>query len=228
MLSTSTSWLVLTLCWIASTEAGRLAAPRMIRCRKLLPVGNQGGFRVAGSTMKDSVKLAVLYTTGSEPDWPDALDPYTGTFTYYGDNRRPGRALEGTPSRGNLLLSRVFARAHGDAAARVKVPPFLLFDKPGTGRDVRFRGLLAPGSDRLSGEEDLVAVWRTTGGVRFQNYQARFTVLDTPSVTRAWIDELVAGRPLGSACPAAWRAWAERGHVCAAARAAHGHRPAPR
>jgi len=178
---------------------------------KLLPVGNQGGFRVAGSTMKDSVKLAVLYTTGSEPDWPDALDPYTGTFTYYGDNRRPGRALEGTPSRGNLLLSRVFARAHGDAAARVKVPPFLLFDKPGTGRDVRFRGLLAPGSDRLSGEEDLVAVWRTTGGVRFQNYQARFTVLDTPSVTRAWIDELVAGRPLGSACPAAWRAWAERG-----------------
>ena len=77
---------------------------------KLLPVGNQGGFRVAGSTTKDSVKLAVLYTTGEEPDWPDALNPYTGTFTYYGDNRRPGRALENTPSRGNLLLSRVFAR----------------------------------------------------------------------------------------------------------------------
>ena len=178
---------------------------------KLLPVGNQGGFRPAGSPTKNSVKLAVLYTTGEEADWPDALDPYTGTFTYYGDNRRPGRALEDTPNRGNLLLSKVFAWAHGDAAARAKVPPFLLFDKPGGGRDVRFRGLLAPGSNRLSGEEDLVAVWRTTSGVRFQNYQARFTVLKTPSVTRAWIDQLMAGQPLGSHCPAVWRAWVERG-----------------
>jgi hypothetical protein len=174
-----------------------------------LRVGNQGGFRPAGSPKKDSVKLAVLYTTGSEPDWPVALDPYTGTFTYYGDNRQPGQALEST--MGNLLLRKAFAWAHGDAAARAKVPPFLLFDKPGTRRDVRFRGLLAPGSDRLSGEEDLVAVWRTTKGVRFQNYRARFTVLDTPAITRAWIDQLMAGEPLGSHCPAAWRAWMELG-----------------
>jgi hypothetical protein len=178
---------------------------------KLLPVGNQGGFRPAGSPTRNLVKLAVLYTTGQEPDWPDSLDPYTGAFTYYGDNRRPGRRLEDTPNKGNLLLSRVFAWAHGDAAARAKVPPFLLFDKPGGGRDVRFRGLLAPGSDRLSGEEDLVAVWRTTSDDRFQNYQARFTVLNTPSVTRAWIDQLVAGQRLGSHCPAVWRAWVERG-----------------
>lgn len=176
---------------------------------KLLPVGNQGGFRLAGSAKKDTVKLAVLYTTGSEPDWPDALDPYTGTFTYYGDNRKPGRALESTT--GNLLLTKAFDWAHGDAAMRAKVPPFLLFDKPGMGRDVRFRGLLAPGSDRLSGEEDLVAVWRTTKGDRFQNYRARFTVLDTAAVTRAWIDQLMAGEPLSSHCPAAWRAWAQLG-----------------
>jgi hypothetical protein len=178
---------------------------------RLLPVGNQGGFRPAGSPTRDSVKLAVLYTTGSEPDWPDSLDPYTGTFTYYGDNRRPGRALEDTPNRGNLLLRKAFARAHADAAARAKVPPFLLFDRPGSGRDVRFRGVLAPGSDRLSGEEDLVAVWRTTTGVRFQNYRARFTVLDVPAVTRAWIDQLMSGEPLGSHCPAAWRAWVDFG-----------------
>jgi hypothetical protein len=160
---------------------------------KLLPVGNQGGFRPAGSPTRNSVKLAVLYTTGEEADWPDTLDPYTGTFTYYGDNRRPGSALEDTPNRGNLLLSRVFAWAHGDAAARAKVPPFLLFDKPGGGRDVRFRGLLAPGSNRLSGEEDLVAVWRTTSGVRFQNCQAQFTVLDTP-LGHARLDRPARGR----------------------------------
>jgi hypothetical protein len=178
---------------------------------KLLPVGNQGGFRIAGSTVKDMVKLVALLSTGSEPDWPDALDPYTGTFTYYGDNRKPGRALEDTPNKGNLLLSRVFTSAHSDATARIRVPPFFLFDQTGTGRDVRFRGVLAPGSDRLSGEEDLVAVWRTTGGVRFQNYRSRFTVLDVPVVTRGWINELVAGQVVGSHCPAAWRAWIESG-----------------
>ncbi len=48
---------------------------------RLLPgVGNQGGFRAAGSPLKDAVKLVVLYTSGAEPDWPDALGPYTGAF----------------------------------------------------------------------------------------------------------------------------------------------------
>jgi hypothetical protein len=46
---------------------------------KLLPVGDQGGFRAHGRTVQDSVKLVVLYTSGAEPDWPDVLDPYTGT-----------------------------------------------------------------------------------------------------------------------------------------------------
>jgi hypothetical protein len=176
---------------------------------KLLPVGNQGGFRMSGSPRRDSVKVAVLYTSGAEPDWPDALDPHAGVFTYFGDNRSPGRVLEDTPRGGNLLLSRAFARAHGDQSDRARVTPFLLFDKPGGGRDVRFRGLLAPGSDRLSGEEDLVAVWRTTRGERFQNYRAHFTVLNVPVVTRAWITQLLDGYPLGSESPLAWRAWVE-------------------
>ena len=174
---------------------------------KLLPVGNQGGFRKAGSTAKNAVKMVVLYSSGAEPDWPDALDPYTGVYTYYGDNRSPGRGLEDTPKHGNLLLSRVFDWAHGDAVTRAKVPPFFLFDKYGSGRDVRFRGLLAPGADRLSGEEDLVAIWRTTNGQRFQNYRSRFTVLDIPVVSRAWIKQLQEGDPLGSECPEAWRIW---------------------
>ena len=178
---------------------------------KLLPVGNQGGFRTHGRTVQDAVKLVVLYTSGAEPDWPDALDAYTGTFTYFGDNRNPGRALHDTPKKGNLLLSRVFERAHTGEAGRGQVPPFLLFDKPGPGRDVRFRGLLAPGSDRVSGEEDLVAVWRTTGGQRFQNYRARFTVLNVASVSQAWMSQVAAGEPLGTECPDAWRTWVETG-----------------
>lgn len=179
---------------------------------KLLPgVGNQGGFRAMGKPAQDAVRLVVLYTSGAEPDWPDELDPYTGTFTYFGDNRSPGRELHDTPRRGNMLLRKVFERAHAGRAERERVPPFLLFDKPGGGRDVRFRGLLAPGTDRTSGEEDLVAVWRATGGQRFQNYRARFTVLDTSSVTRQWLTELAAGEPLGPHCPPAWQKWAETG-----------------
>jgi hypothetical protein len=178
---------------------------------RLLPVGNQGGFRTHGRPAKDAVKLAVLYTSGAEPDWPDALDLHSGTFTYFGDNRAPGRELHDTPRKGNLLLSRVFEWAHQDAAGRQRVPPFLLFDKAGPGRDVRFRGLLAPGTSRLSGQEDLVAVWRTTKGQRFQNYRAVFTVLDVACVPREWINQVLAGDPLGGACPPPWRAWVRTG-----------------
>jgi hypothetical protein len=178
---------------------------------RLLPVGNQGGFRTYGRPAKDAVQLAVLYTSGAEPDWPDSLDVHTGVFTYFGDNRSPGRELHDTPRKGNLLLSRVFERAHQDAAARAQVPPFLLFHKAGPGRDVRFRGLLAPGSSRLSGQEDLVAVWRTTRGQRFQNYRATFTVLDELRIPRTWINQIVAGDPLASECPAVWRTWVDTG-----------------
>ncbi len=179
---------------------------------RLLPgVGNQGGFRMVGRPVRDTVKLVVLYTSGAEPDWPDALDPYTGTFTYFGDNRSPGRDLHDTPRKGNLLLRQSFERAHAGPVGREQVPPFLLFDKPGTGRSVRFRGLLAPGSARLSSEEDLVAVWRTTKGQRFQNYRAQFTVLNAPSVSRAWIHQIVAGEPLGRNCPDVWRSWVKSG-----------------
>ncbi|WP_179789907.1 hypothetical protein [Actinopolymorpha rutila] len=46
--------------------------------QRLLPVGNQGGFRFARSSKREGVKLAVLYTSGRSPDWPDILDEKTG------------------------------------------------------------------------------------------------------------------------------------------------------
>src|SRR5215207_9648114 len=75
---------------------------------RMLPVGNQGGFRYAGSPRQGSVRLAVLYTTAAEPDWPDVLDPQTGVFTYYGDNRSPGHELHDTRRWGNVLLRDTF------------------------------------------------------------------------------------------------------------------------
>jgi Restriction endonuclease AspBHI N-terminal len=79
---------------------------------RLIPVGNAGGFRYKGSSQ--APRLIALYTTGAEDDWPDSLDPATSVFTYYGDNRKPGRDLLDTPRHGNEILQRTFARAHGD------------------------------------------------------------------------------------------------------------------
>lgn len=175
--------------------------------QRLLPVGNQGGFRFKGSVQRNDVRLVVLYTSGAESDWPDRIDPVTGDFTYFGDNRQPGKELLDTQRGGNLLLQRTFEMARGDAQSRVLVPPFFLFERAGRRRDVVFRGLLAPGSDRLSPEEELVAVWRTTRERRFQNYMAHFTVLKVEKIEREWLDEILGGDPLGPHCPRQWRSW---------------------
>ncbi|QEV07807.1 restriction endonuclease [Streptomyces prasinus] len=179
---------------------------------KLLPgTGNQGGFRYAGSPAKGTVRLAVLYTSGGAVDWPDHLDAETGTFTYYGDNRTPGKGLHETPRKGNVLLRDAFARSHGSAHERASsVPPFLLFEKAAPGRAVRFRGLLAPGGPTLAPDDELSAIWRTTGTQRFQNYRSRFTVLDHARIPRTWIRHVLAGgNPLEGECPEAWRTWIE-------------------
>ncbi|QYA95346.1 restriction endonuclease [Streptomyces anulatus] len=174
-------------------------------------VGNQGGFRYSGSPAKGTVKLAVLYTSGSNVDWPDHLDIETGTFTYYGDNKKPGQSLHDTPRSGNVLLRDVFAASHGIADDRARVPPFFLFEKAGSsGRAVRFRGLLAPGGPTLTSDDELSAIWRATAGLRFQNYRSHFTVLDHNRIQRSWIQHLLAGGdPLGDECPEVWRAWVE-------------------
>lgn len=124
--------------------------------QRLLPVGNQGGFRYKGSP-RAGVRLVVLYTSGEDAEWPDSLDPFTGTFTYFGDNKAPGRDLHDTQRRGNLILQQVFELAHGDAASRSAVPPILVFSKGGRGRDVVFRGLAIPGSPTVPPGDDLVA-----------------------------------------------------------------------
>lgn len=177
----------------------------------LLPVGNQGGFRYKGSPARGDVRLVVLYTSGHNIDWPDELDVTTGTFTYYGDNRNPGRELHDTQRKGNIILRDAFANAAGGPGERALVPPFLLFEKASAeGRDVRFRGLLAPGSPLILVDEQLVAIWRNRSGQRFQNYRATFTVLDESVVSRTWIDHVLAGRPDVGA-PRAWMRWVDGG-----------------
>jgi hypothetical protein len=79
------------------------------------------------------------------------------------------------------------------------------------GRDVVFRGLAAPGAEALMPMDDLVAVWKTKEGSRFQNYRAVLTLLDCETISRQWIEGLRPGATLGQGCPDAWRLWVERG-----------------
>lgn len=174
---------------------------------KLLSVSNQGGFRYVGNFAANKLKAVVLYSSMDDVDWPDFLDEETGIFHYYGDNKKPGRELHDTPRKGNLLLKKIFDDAHSPSGDRKGVPPIFIFTKAGTRRDVIFKGLAVPGAGSVSFTEDLVAIWKTYSGSRFQNYRAIFTILDIPRVKREWITDILQGNALGDSCPQAWRSW---------------------
>lgn len=180
---------------------------------KLLPgSGNMGGFRVSGRG--DRKNWVVLFTTGEDRDWPDSLDLNTGKFIYFGDNKTPGHELHDTRAGGNKVLRHAFSRLHDDTAPRADVSPFFIFRKHQTkngARSVQFKGLAVPGFQGLSATEDLVAVWKSSDGQRFQNYRSTFTILDAPVVSRAWIADLAIGNPNTNNAPKAWLEWVATG-----------------
>ena len=106
---------------------------------KLVPgCPNLGGFRKVYNQRTKRIAYIVLYTSMCELAWPDFLDTETGVLRYYGDNRKAGRSLLDTRGKGNLLLQEVFGELH--AGDRSEIPPFLIFKRHGTGRDMRFLG----------------------------------------------------------------------------------------
>jgi len=180
---------------------------------KLLPgSGNMGGFRASGRG--DRKNWVVLFTTGEDRDWPDSLDLNTGKFIYFGDNKTPGHELHDTRAGGNRVLRHAFSRLHDETTPRVAVAPFFIFKKHQTkngARSVQFKGLAVPGFPGMSATEDLVAVWKSTDGQRFQNYRSTFTILDVPVVSRAWIVDLATGKSKTFNAPKAWQDWVATG-----------------
>jgi hypothetical protein len=171
--------------------------------------GNQGGFRYEGSIEPFRVKFCVLYSDLADFDWPDRIDPETGRFTYYGDNKKLGGELHGTARQGNILLREIFSRRH--LGQRDGIPPIFVFTKGARGRDVVFRGLAVPGGPGISESEDLVAVWRTKQGHRFQNYRSVFTILDAGTISRKWLQAIRDGAPTSGEAPPAWLEWRRSG-----------------
>ena len=191
-------------------QSGRIGNAKDDPLPPLLKVDSQGGFRRLGS-LNGNLDMLVLVSSLSDPDWPDVLDRETGVFTYYGDNKRPGRALHETGRHGNEILRRIFADAHNGPAGRRRVPPIFVFASTGSWRDLTFLGLAVPGSAGLTSLEDLVAVWHVTEGQRFQNYRARFTIVDASPVRRAWLNTIIERNPDDALAPDAWLAWRDRG-----------------
>jgi hypothetical protein len=75
-------------------------------------------------------------------------------------------------------------------ADRLNCPIILAFENTGFGLDTEFKGLLVPGAANLSASEDLVAVWATKNGKRFQNYRANFTVLNCGEISGDWVRDI--------------------------------------
>lgn len=178
---------------------------------RLLPgSGNAGGFRAAGTG--DAKRFVVLYSSGRDMNWPDSIDLNMGQFVYFGDNKKPGQELHKT--HGNRILRNVFEWLHELPHKRNLVPPFFVFTNFPTrnsSRSVQFRGLVAPGYPGMPPTEDLVATWRTSGGRRFQNYRAVFSLLNIPVVPRTWLNSLSLGEEYRENVPETWRKWVVKG-----------------
>lgn len=158
---------------------------------RLMGVGNLGGFRTRSGS--SGILFAVITSTGVEAEWPDSFDPYTGIYTYFGDNRSPGTDMHKTKQRGNSLLRNAFESAHsGTEEERAKCPIFFIFEWAGNARDFVFRGIAVPGSEFLAPGEDLVAVWRAVKGQRFQNYRASLSVLNESIISGGWLRDSMA------------------------------------
>jgi hypothetical protein len=174
---------------------------------RLLGVGNQGGFRKSGNW--NHPNFVALYTTEGDPDWPDEIDPVTQQLTYYGDNKKAGVDLLDTALKGNRILKASFERATSD---RSGVPPFFVFVKAGQRKDMVFKGLAVPGGPGIDPADALKVVksWGSDGS--FENYEAKFTILDEPEIDRRWLEELRNGERLSEQhCPEAWKIWRDTG-----------------
>ena len=175
---------------------------------KIFNVGVSGGFRKSGTVNPWAMNYVLLTSSMSDLDWPDYLDLRNGLFFYFGDNKTPGNDLHDTHHKGNLILKTCFDKLSEDDLENI--PPFFIFTKGDEGRDTVFRGLAVPGALAYESTDNLIAVWKTSGTTRYQNYKAVFTILDINEVKREWISDLENGDRFTSNTPRVYSDWVKK------------------
>ena len=91
-----------------------------------------------------------------------------------------------------------------------------IFESVGVGRDMIFRGLAVPGTNQLGPREDLIAIWKSFGGQRFQNYKAMFTILDCGAISGDWVRSVFTTRQIDLndvRAPQAFKEWVKSGKI---------------
>lgn len=181
----------------------------------LLPkCGTASGFRkVSRKDNKKEMAYVVLFSTQAVKEWPDSLDNETGIFKYYGDNRDPDKEITNTKQGGNKLLIKVFSMLN--LKDKIKdIPPFLVFNQTGEGRDVKFIGLAVPGNPLITPFDDLHKVKKTIKGKSFTNYEAYFTILDTTDkpISKKWLKALIEEHENNlKYAPKVWKTFIKKG-----------------
>ena len=127
---------------------------------------------------------------------------------YFGDYKIPGNDLHDTHLKGNLILKTCFDKLSRDDLENI--PPFFIFTKGDEGRDTVFRGLAVPGALAYESTDNLIAIWKTSGATRYQNYKAVFTILDINEIKREWISDLENGNRFTSNTPKVYSDWVKK------------------
>lgn len=175
---------------------------------KLFPgMSNSGGFRIkeGGNPKRDY--LTILYADNKHKAWFNIFESSTGKFIYYGDNKDSNIPIESVSKKGINLLKRI--NAFFQNGERKNIPPIFVFVKGNEGWDVRFIGIAVPG---FLDEQFLEEVSYDDGKGRVANYKSVYTVLDIPSISREWINDVMDGKAYDSVnAPSTWKKWIDEG-----------------
>ncbi len=109
------------------------------------------------------------------------------------------------------MLKNTFDCLH--SGRRAEIPLFFIFTKlENSGRSVVFRGLAVPGSRNLTQSEDLIAIWKSIKGERFQNYKAIFRILNVQIIKCEWLRDLDLSTRRTDNSPTRFKTWINEGN----------------
>lgn len=179
-------------------------------------IGNQSGIRrsmVEAKGKTDEIAFMVIINTGKQEEWLNYYDENTEVLTYYGDNKTPGNPYLKTKQRGNLTFETIFHKTYENNHSRFELPPIFYFERLLNQESVRYIGLALPFVEGKNKSEVLqLKEFSTPEGI-YQNYEAKFTIVNNEIIERKWLYDLKYGRKIHSVFqPNVWSDFLIRGN----------------